>query len=178
LLRQQPVHGGIEFILGRGIEMEEFGERAAEGIGVKGTGGGEFGSRFENAGNDHGHDQIELAAGMFVDEGVEVQTVQGTEDGGHVAMGAGADDVEGLRQRGAEGSRAFQDGAECVDFGRRPMGDVGEGAVEDLAVEAEGFAEEDGRRGVAVGYGGDVHAYIISLYITYSKHNYNYYMTT
>ena len=70
--------------------------------------------------------------------------MQGTEDGGHVTMRAGADDVEGLRQRGADGSSASQDGAECVDFGRRPMGDVGEGAVEDLAVETEGFAEEDG----------------------------------
>jgi hypothetical protein len=95
-----------------------------------------------------------------------------------MAMGAGADDVEGLRQRGADGSSAFQDGAECVDFGRRPMGDVGEGAVEDLAVETEGFAEEDGGRGVAVGYGGDVHAYIIQTTILNVNRIFNIYMTT
>jgi hypothetical protein len=41
------------------------------------------------------------------------------------------------------------------------MSDVGDGARLDFAVEAIGFAEEDGGRGVAVGYGGDVHAYRI-----------------
>jgi hypothetical protein len=43
------------------------------------------------------------------------------------------------------------------------MGEIGEGAVADLAVAAEGLAEEDGGRGVAVGDGGDVHAYIICI---------------
>jgi hypothetical protein len=110
---------------------------------------------------------------MFVDQAVELQTVQSAEDGGHVAVGAGADDVEGLRQRDTDGSSAFQDGAECVDFGKRPMGDVGEGTVEDLAVETEGFTEEDGGRGVAVGYSGNVHVYIIQIII----HNINIYFT-
>jgi hypothetical protein len=41
------------------------------------------------------------------------------------------------------------------------MGEVGEGAVADLAAETEGLAEEDGGRGVAVGHGGDVHVYIV-----------------
>ena len=45
------------------------------------------------------------------------------------------------------------------------MGEVGEGAVADLAVEAERFAEENGGRGAAVGDGGDVHAYMIRLLI-------------
>ena len=41
------------------------------------------------------------------------------------------------------------------------MSDVGDGASLDFAVETIGFAKEDGGRGAAVGYGGDVHAYII-----------------
>ena len=41
------------------------------------------------------------------------------------------------------------------------MSDVGDGARLDFAVEAIGFAEEDGGRGVAVGNGGDVQAYIL-----------------
>jgi hypothetical protein len=41
------------------------------------------------------------------------------------------------------------------------MSDVGDGASLDFAVETIGFAKEDGGRGTAVGYGGDVHAYII-----------------
>ena len=37
------------------------------------------------------------------------------------------------------------------------MGEIGDGAVVDLAVLAEAFAEEDSGRGVAVGDYGDVH---------------------
>jgi hypothetical protein len=42
------------------------------------------------------------------------------------------------------------------------MRDVGEGASFYFAVLAIGFAEEDGGRGVAVRYGGNVHAYIMT----------------
>jgi hypothetical protein len=42
------------------------------------------------------------------------------------------------------------------------MREVGQGTRFDLAVFAVGFAEEDGGRGVAIGHGGHVHAYIIS----------------
>jgi len=55
-----------------------------------------------------------------------------------------------------------------LDFLGAEMGDVGEGAGLDLTVVAVGFAEQDGGRGVAVGDGGDVHAYILS----HNNHNY------
>jgi hypothetical protein len=76
--------------------MQQFPQSAAEGIGVQGTRGGQLGGWFEHAGHDHSQDQIEVATGMRVDEAVEVQAVQGAEDGGHVAMRTGADDIEGL----------------------------------------------------------------------------------
>jgi hypothetical protein len=158
--------------------MEEFTESAAESIGVKSARGGEFGGGFQNAGHDHGHDQIEFAAGMLVDESVELQLVEGAEDRGHVAMRTGADDVESLRKRRADGSGAFQDAAESIDLGGRPMREVGEGAVADLAVETKGLAEEDSGRGVAVGDVGDVHAYIVSYKYIIVKYNNIYYMTT
>ena len=56
-----------------------------------------------------------------------------------------------------------------------PAGDIGEGAGFDLSMVAERLAEEDGGRRSAIGDGGDVHAYIISLLIILVKHNnYNY----
>jgi hypothetical protein len=178
LQRQQPVHGGIEFIFGRGIEMEEFGEGAAEGIGVQGTSGGEFGGWFQDAGNDHGQNQVAMTTGLFIDERVEMQTLQSTEDGGDVAVRAGANDVEGLRERGAEGGGAVEDGAEGVDLSRGPVGEISESTVADLAVLAEGFAEEDGGRGVAVGDGSDVHAYSINQIIIQYNRKLAHYMTT
>jgi hypothetical protein len=76
-------------------------------------------------------------------------------------MGAGSEDVESLRERRGKGSGALEDGAEGLDPSGRPMREVGEGAVSDLAIKTEGLAEEDCGRGVAVGDGGDVHAYTI-----------------
>jgi hypothetical protein len=51
------------------------------------------------------------------------------------------------------------------------VGEVGEGAVLDLAVLAEGFPEEDRGRGVAVGNGGDIHDFYISSYTWHVKDN-------
>jgi hypothetical protein len=51
------------------------------------------------------------------------------------------------------------------------MREVGQGTRFDLAVFAVGFAEEDGRRGVAIGHGGHVHAYIVSQLIRQYKRN-------
>jgi hypothetical protein len=94
---------------------------------------------------------------MLIEEAVEMQLAQRAEDGGDVAVRARADDVEGLRQRGTEGCGALQDGAKGIDFDRGPMGEIGDGAVVDLAVLAEALAEEDSGRRVAVGDDGDVH---------------------
>src|SRR5450759_2404552 len=53
------------------------------------------------------------------------------------------------------------------------MGDVGEGARFDFAVIPVGLTEEDGGRGVAIGHGSHVHAYIISQTNYTYKLNYN-----
>jgi hypothetical protein len=57
---------------------------------------------------------------------------------------------------------AFQYPAQGLNFFRGPTGEIGEGAVFDLAVEAEGLAEEDGWGRAAVRDGSHIHAYIIS----------------
>jgi hypothetical protein len=49
--------------------------------------------------------------------------------------------------------------------------EVGEGAVPNLAVVAKGFPEEDRGRGLAVGDGGDIHDFYISLYTMHVKEN-------
>jgi hypothetical protein len=49
-------------------------------------------------------------------------------------------------------ANSLEDGAHGIDLSRRPMGEVGEGTVEDFAVKPKGLAEEDGGRGVAIRY--------------------------
>ena len=143
--------------------MEDLTETVLEGVAVKPASGSQFGSGLDDAGHDHGDDEIALAAGSGIEDGIEMEVAQATEHGGDMAVRQGAGDVEGLRQRGrGDRQRAGQSQAEGVNLMRGEMSDVGDGASLDFAVEAIGFAEEDGGRGVAVGYGGNVHAYIIS----------------
>ena len=145
---------------------------------MKSARGGEFGCWLQHASRDHGHGEIAIAVGMLIEEAVETQLAQSAEDGSDVPMGAGADDVEGLRERGTEGGGALQDGAKRIDFGRGPVGEIGDGAVVDLAVLTETFAEEDSGGRVSVGDDGDVHVDIVLELFNKYKHNSNYYMTT
>src|ERR1017187_8180673 len=107
-----------------------------------------------------------------------MQAAQGAEDRGHVAVRAGADEIDGLRKRGADGSGALQDRAEGVELSGGPMGEVGKRAVADLAAETKTLANEDRGRGVAVGNWGDIHACIIQISEHNSKYTTTYDMTT
>jgi hypothetical protein len=73
---------------------------------------------------------------------------------------------------------AAEGALEGEDAGWVPMGEVGEGAFMNLAVEAEGLPEENGGRGATVGNGGDIHGLIIPpLVHTYNRHIYIYMVT-
>jgi hypothetical protein len=142
--------------------VEHLTETVVEGIGVKPASGSEFGSGFDDAGHDHSENKIALAAWRGIEDGIQVQVAQATKDSGDMAVREGPGDEEGVRQ-GSGGDRkgASQGPAESVHLMRGEMSDVGDRASLDFAVEAIGFAEEDGGRGVAIGHGGDIHAYII-----------------
>lgn len=172
---EEPVHGLVEFVLVGGIEMEQLAETAEESVGVKSASGGKFGSWIEDAGDDHGEDEIAVAGGKRVEDGIELEVAQTAEDGGSVTMRQGAGDEEGIGPRGgANRERAGQGGAEGMDLLLGEMGEIGQGTSFNFAVLAVGFAEEEGGRGVAVGDGGDVHAYTISQQHNKHKHNNNY----
>src|SRR5487761_212842 len=81
-----------------------------------------------------------------------VQDKEQTEDGaqGHCGGGGGLIEI------------AAQSAAESLDARGVPMGETGEGAIFHFTFIAEGFAEEDGGWGIAVGDGGDVHTYLLS----------------
>jgi len=70
---QQPVHGLVEFSLVGGIDLEQLAETAVESVGVKTASGGEFGGRVEDAGEDHGEDEIALAAGTRIEDGIQLE---------------------------------------------------------------------------------------------------------
>lgn len=142
--------------------MEQPAETVTKGVGVKAASGGEFGSRFDDAGDDHGNDEIALTGGRWVKDGIEMKIAQGTENGGDMTMRMGAGDAERVRQGSCGGSQQARKGrAKSFNLMGGEVGDVGKGAGFDLAIEAERFTEENGGRGVAVGDCGHVHAYIV-----------------
>ena len=115
------------------------------------AGGGKLGAGIEDAGHDHGDDQVALAGATAGDEGFEAALAQAGEDGGDMAVGQGADDVKGVMEGDVGGGGAFEEAAQGVNEVGREFGEVGKGAFSDLAVFPEGLAQEDGGRGVAVG---------------------------
>ena len=158
LMRQQPVHRFVELVLVHLTEAEEFPQGALARLRSEGARQRQLGAWIQDPAHDHRHAQLALTAALGGDQRVELELLQGAENGGDVAMGLGADDLEGVFEDG-DVCGAAQDGAERLELGRRPVGEVAEGAVLDLAVFAVAFAQEDGGRGGAVGDGGDIHAH-------------------
>jgi hypothetical protein len=103
-----------------------------------------------DAGQDE--EQSPFAEGGVAEDGRKAEVIGNllegepqTEDETHYGIGEG-----GLIEVAAQGA------TQGFDAGRVPVGEVGEGAVLDLAMLAIGFAEEKGGRGVAVGDSGDI----------------------
>src|SRR6266851_5378884 len=131
LAQEQPIHGVIELgFLDGGIQTEQGSQRGGSGVGMKAAGGSEFGGRFEDAGDDHGDDEVALGATGTREDGFEKEAAEGAESGGDVAVRSRALNVESIG--GGNQGFAFKDTAEGVDLGSGPRGEVGESAFDDL----------------------------------------------
>jgi hypothetical protein len=86
---------------------------------------------------------------------------KGAEDRDDMSVGERADDLEGLIA--GDQILTLQDAAQEVDLSGGPRGEIGEGAFVDLGADADGFAEENGGRGVAIRDGLDIHGSMIQL---------------
>jgi hypothetical protein len=157
----------IEFrFIGR-VEVKQFAETTVEGVGMETASGGEFGSRFNDPGNNHGYGEIALAivrAGS--EDGIELKILKRAEHSGDMAMRKRAGDTEGIREseggRGGGRGRAGQGELNSTNLLGRKMSEVGEGAGFDLTGLAVRFPKEESRGRVPIGDGGDIHAYILS----------------
>ena len=87
LASQQPVHGGVQLILVDGTQRQQVAEGGDGAFGVQAAGGGEFGASVDDAGDDHGDDEVTLTGGGTSDEGMEGELAEEPEDGGDVAVG-------------------------------------------------------------------------------------------
>ena len=162
LAGQEPVHGGVEVVL-IGIlgQVALLGEGAQTGFRVEGAGGGEFGTREEDAGGNQGHAEIALRARLGAQKTRDAQLAHGGKHGGNVTVRQGAGNAKS--RGGGPGGRdllGFEKTAQALDDAGRPLGKIGDGAVLDLPGVAVGFAKEDAGRGVAVGDALNKHGYL------------------
>ena len=121
---------------------------------------GQPGPRVDDAGDDWRDDEVAETASAPGDEGMQAELLEGAEHGRDVAVGPAADAGEGIV--GIDELLTAEDAAQHVDRGGGLLGEVGEGALLDVAAVAVGLSEEDGGGRGAVGHALDVHVHPLS----------------
>src|SRR6266850_2220924 len=97
LAHEQPIHGVIELgFLDGGVQTEHGRQRGGGGVGMKAAGGSEFGGRFEDAGDDHGDNQIAFRATGAREDGFQKEAAESAESGGDVAVRSSTLNVESV----------------------------------------------------------------------------------
>ena len=132
LALQQPVQGGVQFVLVYLAQPEAVGEAVGGGRWGQAPRGGQLRARVEDAGHDHGGHQVALAAAARCDQRFQPALAQSPEDGRDVPVGQRAHDLEGVGQGGLGGRPRFEGAPHGVDGMGRQLGEVGEGAFVDL----------------------------------------------
>src|SRR6516165_417791 len=97
-LRQLPVHSLVEFSLVGRIQLQHLAQTVMQSVGMQSTRGRQLGGRLEDAGHNHGDDQIALSTGARIEEGVELELAQRAENRGDMAVRQRASDAEGIWQ--------------------------------------------------------------------------------
>ena len=135
---QQPVHGPVDLVFIDGAETEGLREGGEGGLAGERPGGGQLGLGVD----DSGDDQIPVPAPGAGQQRIQLEFLEGGQDGGDVTMGERAGAVEEVF--GVDEGLAFEGSADELDDGVGEMGDVAEGFMFDSAVLAEGATEEMG----------------------------------
>jgi hypothetical protein len=158
---EEPVEGVIELgLFDRIVQTEHGSQRRDGGFQTESASGGQLGGGFENAGDDHGDNQISLGATGARKDRLQAEVTKSADRSGDVTVRSRALNLESVG--GGDEGLAFEDTTESVDLDGRPSRKIGEGALDDSAIVAGALAKEDGRRGIAVRDGFHVHGYTLS----------------
>ena len=153
----QPVHRRIQFVLIDVAEPKRLAQGGDGALGGQAARGGQLRLRVDDAGDDQGEDEVAEATGVTGDQRVQSDPLEGAEHRGDVAVGQAAHAGEGVF--GVDESLTAEDAAQRFDGGGRQLGEVGEGALLDVAAGAVGLAQEDGWGGGAIGHALDIHGH-------------------
>src|ERR1700738_1258086 len=161
LAAPQPVECAIEFVLVDHPETELLAKAGGRGIRRQRPGGGKLGPGIEDAADYQGQDEVAAAVAVRAEQPIEADLARGGEGRVDMTMRQRADDGKGILVLGNNGA-AFEQCLEAGDPLVRPVGEVQERALLDLASLAVALAQQDGRGRVAIGDGFDIHGNIIA----------------
>ena len=117
---------------------------------IQGPGGGELGGGVDDAGDDRRHGEIPHALRLPAEDADQAKRPERSQHRRDMAVGAGPADRDSRVER-REHHPAVEGGADCVDEDGRHLREVGDGSPADALALAPCLAEEDCRRGRAVG---------------------------
>jgi len=157
----EPVDGGIEFILVDRTKAENVAEAGRRGGRIEHAGGGQLGGRRNQAGHDHGDDEIAEAVAGGTEDAIEADVAQRAEHGGDMAVRQGAPHDDALPV-GRRGGAALEQCAQSLDELARPIREIGDGALLDLCAIPIALAQQDRGRRIPVGDGFDIHGFNIT----------------
>ena len=152
----QPVQGAVQIVGLALTHAQHAAQRAGGGVVMQHAVGGELGGGRQHACAEHGQQHRSQLLGRTGKPLLGPTGARRAEHGGHVAVGQAALDGHERVDR-LHGHAALEQEAKVLDQLRIPVGQVGQGALDDLAAFAIALAQQHGGWGVAVGDGLDVH---------------------
>jgi len=144
LADRQPVECAIELVLVDHPETELLAKAGACRVGRQRPGGGKLGTGIEDAADREGQDEVAAAIAVRAEQPIEADLARGAERRVDMTMRQRADNGDGILVLGNDGA-AFEQRLEAGDPLVRPVGEVQQGALLDLARLAVALAQQNGR---------------------------------
>src|ERR1700738_4222287 len=139
-----PGASAIELVLVDYPQTELLAEAGGRGVRRQRAGGGKFGTRIENTADHEGQDEVAAAVTVWAEHPIEADLARCAEDRVDMTMRQRADDGNGILVLGND-SAAFEQCLEAGDPLVRPVGEVQQRALLDLAGLAIALAQQNGR---------------------------------
>ena len=141
----EPVEGDIKLVFVNRSETKRLAKAEGGGERVEHAGSGELGRRRNQPRHDHRDDEVAAAIPDRPEQAIETHVAQRAEYGRHMPVRQGAAHHDGLLI-GRRHRSALEQRAQAFDDLGRPLGQVRDGALLDLAAVAIALPQQDGGR--------------------------------
>ena len=177
LALQQPVQRGVEFVLVDLTKTEHLAQARGGGGARQRTSGGKLGGWIEDPAKQQGEDKVTATIAIGTEDTVETDLACHAQSCGDVAVWQAPCDGERVLAGGDDGA-APENAAQAFDVSDRPVGQIAQGSLADLAVLPVALAQQYGGRRTSVWDGFDIHGAMPAQIAEGYKHQKLEYMAT